>query len=77
MEGPPCPKNGLSVYLSPSHTPDNWALLYAQQLALAEQLPLHVCFCLMPRFLDATIRQFGFMLEGLREVAKVLPAHSL
>nr|XP_023686334.1 deoxyribodipyrimidine photo-lyase-like isoform X2 [Paramormyrops kingsleyae] len=48
---------------------DNWALLYAQQLALAEQLPLHVCFCLMPRFLDATIRQFGFMLEGLREVA--------
>ncbi len=50
---------------------DNWALIYAQQLALAEKLPLHICFCLVPRYLDATYRQYAFMLKGLREVAKV------
>ncbi|XP_057365381.1 deoxyribodipyrimidine photo-lyase-like [Daphnia carinata] len=47
---------------------DNWALLYAQRLALKMKLPLHVCFCLVPTFLGATIRQFGFMLKGLEEV---------
>ncbi|XP_043073832.1 CPD photolyase [Puntigrus tetrazona] len=49
---------------------DNWALIYAQQLALAEKLPLHVCFCLVPRYLDAAYRQYAFMLKGLREVEK-------
>ncbi|XP_067417200.1 deoxyribodipyrimidine photo-lyase-like isoform X2 [Emydura macquarii macquarii] len=49
---------------------DNWAFLYAQRLALKQKLPLHVCFCLVPRFLEATIRHFGFMLKGLREVAE-------
>lgn len=44
---------------------DNWAMLYAQRLALKMKLPLHVCFCLVPKFLDATIRHFGFMLKGL------------
>ncbi|XP_025058533.1 deoxyribodipyrimidine photo-lyase-like [Alligator sinensis] len=49
---------------------DNWAFLYAQRLALKQQLPLHVCFCLVPKFLDATIRHFGFLLKGLQEVAE-------
>ncbi|XP_043926648.1 deoxyribodipyrimidine photo-lyase-like [Protopterus annectens] len=49
---------------------DNWALLYAQRLALKQKWPLHVCFCLVPKFLDATIRHFGFMLKGLQEVAE-------
>ncbi|XP_040534601.1 deoxyribodipyrimidine photo-lyase isoform X1 [Gallus gallus] len=49
---------------------DNWAFLYAQRLALKQELPLRVCFCLVPAFLDATIRHYGFMLRGLREVAK-------
>ncbi|KAM9279615.1 deoxyribodipyrimidine photo-lyase-like [Morus bassanus] len=49
---------------------DNWAFLYAQRLALKQELPLHVCFCLVPKFLDATIRHYGFMLRGLQEVAK-------
>ncbi|KAM3835842.1 deoxyribodipyrimidine photo-lyase-like [Vipera latastei] len=49
---------------------DNWAFLYAQRLALKQRLPLHVCFCLVPKFLDATIRHFGFMLRGLEEVAE-------
>ncbi|NP_957358.1 CPD photolyase isoform X2 [Danio rerio] len=49
---------------------DNWALIYSQQLALAEKLPLHICFCLVPKFLDATYRQYAFMLKGLQEVVK-------
>lgn len=52
------------------HT-DNWALIYAQKLAMKRSVPLMVCFCLVPKFLDATIRQFGFMLKGLREVEQV------
>ncbi|GIY36083.1 deoxyribodipyrimidine photo-lyase [Caerostris darwini] len=49
---------------------DNWAFLYAQHLALRLDLPLCVCFCLVPKFLDATIRHYRFMLEGLKEVSK-------
>lgn len=47
---------------------DNWALLYAQQKALEKEQPLIVLFCLVPRFLDATLRHYSFMLEGLKEV---------
>ena len=47
---------------------DNWAMLYAQRLALKLGVPIHVCFCLVPKFLDATIRHYGFMLSGLQEV---------
>lgn len=49
---------------------DNWAMLYAQRLALKQQLPLHVAFCLVPTFLAAPIRAYRFMLKGLREVEK-------
>ena len=51
---------------------DNWALLYAQKLALKQNLPLYVCFCLVPTFLNATIRQYYFMIEGLKQVEKEL-----
>ena len=47
---------------------DNWALLFAQALALEKKSPLVVTFCLVPEYLQATIRQYGFMLKGLREV---------
>ncbi len=47
---------------------DNWALLFAQELALERKVPLAVVFSLAPRFLGATSRQYGFMLKGLREV---------
>lgn len=63
--------DGLLYWMCRDHrVQDNWALIYAQQLALAEKLPLHICFCLAPRYLDATYRQYAFMLKGLREVAK-------
>ncbi|MGQ9602653.1 MAG: deoxyribodipyrimidine photo-lyase [bacterium] len=47
---------------------DNWALLYAQEVALKLKRPLYVLFCLVPDFLQATIRQYAFMLKGLQEV---------
>ena len=51
---------------------DNWALLYAQELALKNDAPLGVFFCLMPEFLGATTRQYHFMLKGLKEVERNL-----
>lgn len=49
---------------------DNWAFLYAQRLALKLELPLVVAFCLVPKFLDSTIRHYKFLLKGLEEVAQ-------
>lgn len=45
-------------------------MLFAQKTALKNQLPLHVCFCILPKFLDATLRHYKFLLEGLAEVEK-------
>ena len=53
-------------------TKDNWALLFAQDLALEHKVPLAVVFCLAPDFLGATIRQYDFMLRGLEETEKNL-----
>jgi deoxyribodipyrimidine photo-lyase len=51
---------------------DNWALLHAQRMAIRYKQPLLVIFCLVPQFLNATLRQYGFMLKGLSEVEKDL-----
>jgi deoxyribodipyrimidine photo-lyase len=51
---------------------DNWAIIHAQNLAIKHKTTLVVLFCLVPNFLDATIRQYGFMLKGLQEVEKEL-----
>lgn len=47
---------------------DNWALLYAQELALASKVPLVVSFCLAPKYLNALPGQYSFMLAGLRQL---------
>ncbi|KAG4067580.1 hypothetical protein HA402_005352 [Bradysia odoriphaga] len=47
---------------------DNWAFLFAQKLALKNEVPLHICFSLVPKFLEATIRHYKFLLNGLKEV---------
>jgi deoxyribodipyrimidine photo-lyase len=52
---------------------DNWALLFALEMALKREVPLAVIFCLVPEFLGAAARQYGFMLkrlEGGREAAQ-------
>ncbi len=51
---------------------DNWALLYAQERALASHQPLAVVFCLVPDFLGATSRHYGFLVRGLEGVAEKL-----
>lgn len=47
---------------------DNHALHYAQSTALTHRVPLKIVFNLVPKFLEATIRQYGFMIKGLQEV---------
>lgn len=51
--------------------PDNWALLYAQRLALKAEKPLSICFSLPFSYQDATLRAYNFIIEGLKEVEKV------
>lgn len=55
----------------------NWALLYAQELALENNLSLSVVFSLSPKFLDATLRQYDFMLKGLEEVEEELKNYNI
>ncbi len=56
---------------------DNWALLAACQRAAELDRPLVVVFCLVSEFLEATMRQFGFMLCGLEETAAALARHRI
>jgi len=51
---------------------DNWALLWAQRMALKQEVPLFVTFCMPSTYLDATVRQYRFMIEGLKQVEKDL-----
>jgi deoxyribodipyrimidine photo-lyase len=51
---------------------DNWALLFALELAQTNDSPMGVAFCLSPQFLGATSRQYHFMLRGLKEVEQNL-----
>jgi deoxyribodipyrimidine photo-lyase len=50
----------------------NWALLVAQQFASDHHRALCVAFCVVPEFLGATIRQYRFMIDGLKLVEKEL-----
>jgi deoxyribodipyrimidine photo-lyase len=56
---------------------DNWALIFAQKLAVERKIPLVVVFNLVPDFLEATIRQYGFMLKGLKEVESELGRYNI
>lgn len=56
---------------------DNWALLYAQEIANNVQGAVSVVFCLNPEFLGATLRQYSFMIEGLKETAEELKNHNI
>lgn len=56
---------------------DNWALFYAQYQAQRLNLPL-VVFCgLVPQFLDASLRHYLFMIEGLKEVEQTLASRNI
>jgi deoxyribodipyrimidine photo-lyase len=51
---------------------DNWALLFAQSLAMKYRMPLAVVFCLPLKFLEATDRAYGFILKGFQETERSL-----
>ncbi|MBT8380045.1 MAG: deoxyribodipyrimidine photo-lyase [Ignavibacteria bacterium] len=56
---------------------DNWALLFAQELALEQKGDLIVLFSLVPEFLEATLRQYDFMLKGLMDVEKEFKKYNI
>tara|TARA_Y100000748_G_scaffold140249_1_gene117617 strand:- start:5721 stop:7061 length:1341 start_codon:yes stop_codon:yes gene_type:complete len=47
---------------------DNWALIEAQDIAIKNGVPLIVCFQYIGKFLNANIRQYGFLFKGLEEL---------
>lgn len=47
---------------------DNWALIACMEQSQKRQIPIRILFTLVPEFLDATIRQYDFMIKGLEEV---------
>jgi deoxyribodipyrimidine photo-lyase len=51
---------------------DNWALLHAAEVAVEKGTSVAVAFNLVPEFLGAGARHFGFMLRGLRELEQAL-----
>ncbi|MBP1640779.1 MAG: deoxyribodipyrimidine photolyase [Bacteroidetes bacterium] len=53
---------------------DNWALLFAQQLAESTGRSLAVVFTLMPSYPGANLRHFDFLLRGLESVEQKLQA---
>ncbi|MFZ1626716.1 MAG: deoxyribodipyrimidine photo-lyase [Candidatus Moraniibacteriota bacterium] len=53
-------------------TKDNWALLYAQELALEKKVPLIVVYNLVLGFLGGGYRQWSFKIGGLKEVEATL-----
>jgi deoxyribodipyrimidine photo-lyase len=63
-------KNGPIVYWMQrdQRVDDNWALIEAFNLAKKNDEPLIVVFNLVSKFLEASLRQYSFMIEGLKEV---------
>jgi deoxyribodipyrimidine photo-lyase len=51
---------------------DNWALIHAYEIAKENNSELFVVFNLVTKFLQATLRQYHFMIEGLKEVEEKL-----
>lgn len=43
---------------------DNWALLYAQKLAIEKKVSLHITFCRLNKFLDCSLRHYKYIFEG-------------
>lgn len=56
---------------------DNWSLIYAQETALSQKRPLLVIFSLVPSFINASLRQYSFMLRGLIEVERELKDYNI
>ncbi len=55
---------------------NNWALLWAQQEAIARDKGLIVVFCLIPDYLKAHSEHYSFMLNGLKNTKELLQKKS-
>jgi len=51
---------------------DNWALIFAQKLAIEYQVPLLVCYSYIGQFPKANLRQYEFLFRGLEQTAQSL-----
>ncbi|XP_025414512.1 deoxyribodipyrimidine photo-lyase, partial [Sipha flava] len=47
---------------------DNWALLFAQKLAIKNKISLHITFCRLQKFLDCSLRHYKHIFQGLEEL---------
>jgi len=56
---------------------DNYALLYTQKLAQERNRPFGVVFNLVTDFLNASFRQYDFMVKGLEELEKELRVYNI
>ncbi len=56
---------------------NNWALLYAQDRALALERPLVVIFSIDLEYPSGNLRSFGFLLRGLQEMQIILDKHRI
>ncbi|VDK45582.1 unnamed protein product [Taenia asiatica] len=72
ISGGPGSQRGCVVYWMnrDQRIHDNWALLFAQRIALKFSVTLHVCFNLVSSPALRTRRHANFLLEGLVEVEK-------
>lgn len=56
---------------------DNWALIYAQDIAIKQQKSISVVFCLYSDYPHAQKEHFDFMVAGLFECKKKLEEHNI
>lgn len=69
-ESPPKKVTGVMYWMwRDKRVDDNWALLHSQKIALENECPLYVLYCLPKKVGEMTNRHYRFMLDGLREVA--------
>ncbi len=55
----------------------NWALLFAHKMALDHRTSFAVVFTLVPDFLNASLRQYDFMLKNLKQIVTELQDYNI
>lgn len=56
---------------------DNYALLTAQNLAIKHNASLIVCYQYIGNFPQGNLRQYEFLLQGLKETSELLNQHNI
>lgn len=61
-------KNVLYFTIRDLRVKDNWAFIYSQMLSHKYNSKTYMCFSVLDNFLNASIRQYSFLKEGLEEI---------